>query len=601
MKAVAMTGLGTKGKVFVTDDDQIELSNLNRQFLFRRKHVGKAKSTSAASVVRDMNHDLKTSLVDLELRVEPKTEDKFDDSFWESLDFVVNALDNNIARQYTDGKCVLYGKPLFESGTLGTKANNAICLPHKTPSYSEGVVAGEGQGIAKCTLRNFPSMPLHCIEWAREMFDEWFVSGPDLFNSLVENKDAFLAQAQSAGLEELSTLRAAKQWLELSQKRSLETVVGLMFDKFVKYYHHGIKDLTHAFPEDAQNIEKGTGASLGPFWHGSKRFPRVASFDCANQSHVDFIFDGSFILADVFGIPAPTRDQVKAICEKLQVPQWVPTGVQIDLDEDKKEAKDDEEKDDEEEKEPQIDEEDAKALEDLRQEFKSLDLSKATKFRPADFEKDDDSNHHIDLITQATNLRSYNYHLKESTRAHCRLTAGKILPALATTTACITGFVQLEIYKHIKGVSLDDYRAATINLAMNVFCCENLPDPIKTKSGMDQATYMPVVAIPEGFTVWDTVDIKGELTLQGFLDEFKKQHHGAVIDMLASQQKVLYNETIGVNASEEALNTKLIDLYVKLCGPVFPVSRNYIVFDSICCEDESGDTGVVPRVRYYFK
>ena len=52
---------------------------------------------------------------------------------------------------------------------------------------------------------------------------------------------------------------------------------------------------------------------------------------------------------------------------------------------------------------------------------------------------------------------------------------------------------------------LDNYRMATLNLATNMFVCENLPDPIKTKTGFDQETYMPVVAIPEGFTCWDKV------------------------------------------------------------------------------------------------
>ena len=213
LKAVAMTGLGSKGKVSVTDDDTIELSNLSRQFLFRRKHVGKSKALSAAGAAREMNADLNASLKVFEVRVEPKSEDVFDDEFWNALDFVVNALDNNHARLYTDGKCVTHGKPLFESGTLGTKANSVVCLPHKTPSYGQvrpappsppspfplhrtartgpgrttlcmhawqGVVAGEEGGIAKCTLRHFPAVVLHCIEWAREMFDEWFTQGADL-------------------------------------------------------------------------------------------------------------------------------------------------------------------------------------------------------------------------------------------------------------------------------------------------------------------------------------------------------------------------------------------------------------------------------------
>ena len=149
LKSIALTGLGcsTDGAVHITDDDTIELSNLSRQFLFRRHHVGKSKSVSAGNAACDMNHELKPSLHIHEIRVEPKTEDTFDDKFWSELDFVVNALDNMTARQYVDSQCVWYDKPLFESGTLGTQANSVVCIPHKTPSYSEGAVAGEDQGM----------------------------------------------------------------------------------------------------------------------------------------------------------------------------------------------------------------------------------------------------------------------------------------------------------------------------------------------------------------------------------------------------------------------------------------------------------------------
>ena len=122
LKSFAMMGVGCAGgEVTVTDDDRIELSNLSRQFLFRRKHVGLAKSTSAGEAAVHMNPALKSALKTLETRVEPKSENIFDDAFWNGLDFVVNALDNQQARQYTDGKCVLHLKPLFESGTLGTQ------------------------------------------------------------------------------------------------------------------------------------------------------------------------------------------------------------------------------------------------------------------------------------------------------------------------------------------------------------------------------------------------------------------------------------------------------------------------------------------------
>ena len=46
MKNYAMLGLGTgkEGMIVVTDPDIIEVSNLNRQFLFREKHLRKPKS-----------------------------------------------------------------------------------------------------------------------------------------------------------------------------------------------------------------------------------------------------------------------------------------------------------------------------------------------------------------------------------------------------------------------------------------------------------------------------------------------------------------------------------------------------------------------------
>jgi len=69
-----------------------------------------------------MNKDLKAKA--LQEYVSPDTEHIFNDPFWNSLSFVVNAVDNIKAREYVDSKCVWYKKVLHESGTLGTKANS---------------------------------------------------------------------------------------------------------------------------------------------------------------------------------------------------------------------------------------------------------------------------------------------------------------------------------------------------------------------------------------------------------------------------------------------------------------------------------------------
>jgi ubiquitin-activating enzyme E1 len=112
---------GPRGKLVVTDADRIELSNLSRQFLFREHNVGQPKSRAAGVMATVMNPSF--NVESLEMFVGPKTEDTFDDDFWDGLDGVCNALDNMEARHYVDEQCVKYEKPLLESGTMGTSGN----------------------------------------------------------------------------------------------------------------------------------------------------------------------------------------------------------------------------------------------------------------------------------------------------------------------------------------------------------------------------------------------------------------------------------------------------------------------------------------------
>jgi ubiquitin-activating enzyme E1 len=48
-------GCGPNGQVSCTDNDNIEVSNLNRQFLFRKNNVGTSKSKTACEIAKSMN------------------------------------------------------------------------------------------------------------------------------------------------------------------------------------------------------------------------------------------------------------------------------------------------------------------------------------------------------------------------------------------------------------------------------------------------------------------------------------------------------------------------------------------------------------------
>merc|ERR1719359_317698 len=153
--------------VYVTDPDTIEKSNLNRQFLFRPWDVTKSKSSTAGVAVKAMNPAFK---VDARLdRISAETEDVYDDSFWEGLSGVCNALDNVQARLYVDQRCVYYQRSLLESGTLGPKGNVQVVVPRLTESYGSSRDPPE-KSIPVCTLKNFPNAIEHCIQWARYSF-----------------------------------------------------------------------------------------------------------------------------------------------------------------------------------------------------------------------------------------------------------------------------------------------------------------------------------------------------------------------------------------------------------------------------------------------
>lgn len=69
----------------------------------------------------------------------------------------------------------------------------------------------------------------------------------------------------------------------------------------------------------------------------------------------------------------------------------------------------------------------------------------AVTVEPQSFEKDDDANEHVAFVTSAANLRCFNYSIKEVDFHEVKVIAGKIIAAIATTTAAVCGLVRAHL------------------------------------------------------------------------------------------------------------------------------------------------------------
>lgn len=250
LKNWAMMGLGSgpHGSIIITDMDTIEKSNLNRQFLFRSWDVTKLKSETAVRAVQAMNPALKEKIRAFADRVGQETENVFDDVFWSNLTGVTNALDNVDARKYMDRRCVFYGKPLLESGTLGTKGNTQVVIPHMTESYSSSNDPPE-KSIPVCTLKNFPNAIEHTIQWGRDLFQGLFVQPSENVNLYLSQSNYVDGLLKQSGNHK-ETLDSILSYLVTAKPLSFDECIVWARLRFEELFSSDIKQLLYNFPKD---------------------------------------------------------------------------------------------------------------------------------------------------------------------------------------------------------------------------------------------------------------------------------------------------------------------------------------------------------------
>ena len=186
LKNLALTGFTN---IEVIDLDTIDVSNLNRQLLFRSHHVGKPKCVIACQAAAELAaHDNDKEAVKYVAHHGNVCDNsKFHVGYVKQFDLILNALDNVVARRRVNRLALAAGVPLIEAGTTGYLGQvSTIHKPSETACY-ECVTQETGKVYPICTIRSTPSAPVHTIVWAKELYKLLF--GNDQESMLYEDEN----------------------------------------------------------------------------------------------------------------------------------------------------------------------------------------------------------------------------------------------------------------------------------------------------------------------------------------------------------------------------------------------------------------------------
>lgn len=488
--------MGVK-QIYLTDPDYIEKSNLSRQFLFNDNDIRHSKAETAGRKIKQMNPD--TNVVVFKQKMCVDTENIFDNAFHSDINVYLNALDNVDARTYMDSLAIKYSKPLIDSGTLGSKGNVQVILPHLTETYASSKDPEENTGIPICTIKSFPYKPEHTIQWARELFETEFNQIPTLLNKYKN----YIELEKLNDLESKNLLKQLHKYdgFELNSKGFLKILLTIFYEN----HYLNVKEILseHAKANPNPNPNPNTDINTNPSTEitettettetteklKDKKMPIFLTNSNLSLSDFEqYIQNGFMVLNQIFN----TDIVMDIVSDKLSVQNLselghgsinmdtgtcmnMGTSMSADI-----------------------------GVMNFCYNLDTLDSTSIIEIlepivnlvpitTPIEFEKDDDDLGHVSWINTSANMRNTQYSIPCTTLYETRKIAGGIIPAMITTTSLVAGFQILEYIKICKlygenkylkwdgekpHSDIDKYKNRFVNLNTN-YCDGINPNPIK--------------------------------------------------------------------------------------------------------------------------
>ncbi|KAG5358226.1 Ubiquitin-activating enzyme E1-like protein [Yarrowia sp. B02] len=334
------------GKITVLDLDTVDLSNLNRQFLFGHEHIKQPKSVVARATAHKFNPhvDITSHLANI------ITDPNFTVSWYKGFDIVYNALDNLEARRHVNRMCLTANVPLVESGTTGFLGQTQVILAGKTECV-DCVPKETPKSFPICTIRSTPSQPVHTVVWAKSfLFVQLFGSDLDLGDM----------DESEASKDELATLK--KETAELLELRDVigkpefgKNVFCKIFDvDIARQAAHNV-DNGRAKPDPqvwdeleglAKHLDGAQIAKSRPqnvwsreeafavFLDATKRLQtrfnngETLEFDKDDEDKLDFVVAAATLFATVHHVPTKSKFDLKQIAGNI-IPAIATTNAMI--------------------------------------------------------------------------------------------------------------------------------------------------------------------------------------------------------------------------------------------------------------------------------
>lgn len=597
LKNFAMMGIssGKNGILTITDFDKIELSNLNRQFLFRENNIGQFKSEVAEYYIKQMNNSI--NILTHKKFVGAETENIFSDKFWDEQDIIFNAVDNVKARFYLNDKVCIHKKYHFDAGTLGVNSSCGFFMKNISSTYKDQnkdkKIEDDNNNNLRdnglCTIHSFPTCIKHCIAWAlneyKYLFSKLIIELNEIINGDIINFYKILSKEfyKKLKIKEISDI------FDIFINKNFNKAIVFSYEYFMNKFNFEIKKILIENPENSRDKE---GKS---FYNGSKHMPKELNFNISDELDsliINYIKSLANLIFDCLGLKKNETDKnlkdsdIKKICLNSNIPNYdiinyksLKSGIVYNK------------------------EYCQKFIHNIQQKLinnLSLNSIEDIKFTEVNFEKDNYNKNQYNFIYSCSNLRAINFQIPQGDFITIKNLSSNIVPSIVTSNAVITGLVSMQIYllaklmldkeKNYNNIldtndALNLFRNYYIDLGKNSYSFSHIPKKVIIKT--------PNIFNMKSYNAWDSIIIKGPKSINDFIKYFLEKYKVKIISIF-SGKSLLFNATF---EQKENFEKTIEAFYKKVKGLQNFSEQKYLILE-INAKTIDEKEANLPRIKY---